>query len=558
MSTKNTFWFLSISILLIGMFSVRDLDSRYGRSINGDGKAYYAYLPALFIYQDPNYTFIDEVESKYYPTDRSQFKDFLNKQKNGKYVNKTFPGLSILYAPFFFVSMLVAWLGGFAVDGYSAPFQWGIAFSHIVYFFIGLRFLLAFFRRLKLSDAVSYLVFTLLLFGTNTWYYLVYDHSVSHIHNFFLSSVFLFTLLGWIQTKRFEYLGWSGVVLSLLVITRPTNMVMVLFIPLLADLSSVPVKDLLSKAYWNFKRLLSFILIGIVILSIPFLLWKWQSDLWLVYSYNEEGFDFKHPRLFDFLFSYQKGWLLWSPVLFFGLVASIWYFAKRSLYSLICFILPLSLITYILASWWCWTYGTGFGQRPLIEYLPFIGLGIALFLSQLKRVKWVYFVIVPFGLLSLFQGYQIANSILHGGETTKEAYWSHFLQWKQDAPTVELKATDVLIQRSKREQDFHLSKKHPYSFGVQTEKLDDVRKLIVKVVIGGKHADQNVRIVLSNKAGDFYKDFYIGDFIYAEPREMEFSVEPPKGKGQQFVCYCWNGDSDSKAHIRSIELIAYK
>jgi len=76
--TKNIFWFLSISIVLTCMFASREFDSRYGRSINGDGKAYYAYLPALFIYQDPSYAFVDSMELKYYPEDRSQFKDFRN------------------------------------------------------------------------------------------------------------------------------------------------------------------------------------------------------------------------------------------------------------------------------------------------------------------------------------------------------------------------------------------------------------------------------------------------------------------------------------------------
>ena len=35
---KSLFWIIGISLVLVGMFSVRDFDGRYGRSINGDAK----------------------------------------------------------------------------------------------------------------------------------------------------------------------------------------------------------------------------------------------------------------------------------------------------------------------------------------------------------------------------------------------------------------------------------------------------------------------------------------------------------------------------------------
>ena len=45
------------------------------------------------------------------------------------------------------------------------------------------------------------------------------------------------------------------------------------------------------------------------------MLWKWQTGSWVVYSYKDEGFDFMHPHFWEFLFSFQKGWLLWSPII---------------------------------------------------------------------------------------------------------------------------------------------------------------------------------------------------------------------------------------------------
>jgi hypothetical protein len=555
---KNLFWWISISIVLCGIFSSHEFDGRYGRSINGDGKAYYAYLPAIFIYQDPTFSFIDEMELKYYPTDKSQFKDFRNKQKNGKYVNKTFPGLSILYAPFFFLSMFVAWICGFAVDGYSAPFQWGIAFSHVAYFFIGLRFLLSVFRRLKIRDVVSYIVFIGLTFGTNSWYYLVYDHTVSHIHNFFLATVFIWLMLNWIQTKRIQYLGWSGIILSLLIITRPTNGLMILFLPLLILLSGKQLKDLITKEYFQVKSLIPHFFIGLIIFSIPFLLWKWQSDLWLVYSYNEEGFNFKQPHFFDFLYSYQKGWFVWSPLLFLSIVVSGFYFSKKSLFQLVSFMFPVILIIYVLSSWWCWTYGAGFGQRPMIDFLPFIAIGVALFLNEFKRINFVYFIVLPFCFLSIIQSYQITNSILSGGTTTKEQYWSHFLQLKRDAPSVVVSEKWKLIDQKVLNSVQKMDKSHPFSQSIKSRQLKSVKIVVLSVEIASNTHKPDLRLVLSNKDGTVYKDVFLGDFISSSATQMEFKIELPDLKNEMLTFYVWNGDSDTEAEITRMGLKCYK
>lgn len=551
---KSLFWIIGISFVLVGMFSVRDFDGRYGRSINGDAKAYYAYLPALFIYNDPSYSFIDTVEKKYYPEDRSQFKDFRIEQKNGKSVNKTFPGLSILYAPFFFLSMLVAWVFGFPVDGYSAPFQWGIAFSHLVYFFVGLRFLLAFFRSYKISDTISYWIFVFLLFGTNCWYYLVYDHTVSHIHSFFLACVLLWSMQQWISTKRVSYFGLVGCVMALLVIIRPTNAVMLLFLPLLLVLRNMKLKALFSKEVFRLKQLVLPVVVGLSILGIPFLFWKWQSDLWLVYSYGEETFDFKHPHLSEFLFSYQKGWFLWTPLSLFALIGGLIYFAKQSWKALLWFVLPLLMIVYILSSWWCWTYGSGFGQRPMIEYLPFIALGFAFFAQKYFKKVRLALLVVPFSGLAMVQSYQVANSILNGGLTTKQDYWSHFLQFKTDAPTA-LKPKNLrVVSSGKLSKTSEIDEKHPFSTSLETLPVSNAKQAFIEITIGAEHKNTDIRLVLSSKDGSFYKDQFLGDFLYQTPREMSFLFDIAPCDSCSYQLYVWNGDTQAKAKIERMEL----
>jgi hypothetical protein len=561
---KHGFWILTIGMILCGLYLSRDWNSRYGKPINGDAKSYYAYLPAIFIYQDPTFSFVKQVETTYYPEDGSQFKDFMNEQPNGRSVNKTFPGLSILYAPFFFIAMLIAWIGGYPVDGYSMPFQVAHAMAHVVYFFLGLRILLAFLRSFRIGDHVSYLLFTAVIFGTNCWYYLVYDHSVGHIHNFFLASVLIWTMSEWVRSRDPKLVGWMGITLVLLVITRPTNGVMLLFLPLIIRIHSLDTRPSLKQfrflfdaSTWPVKRVFPLVVGGVALLSIPFILWKWQTGLWLVYSYKDEGFDFLHPHTWEFLFSYQKGWLLWSPLLIFGLVYSLAYWARRSWMDLLLFVAPLALIIFVLSSWWCWTYGDGFGQRPMIEFIPFILISVAFFLSRIPSYWLGYLLVLPLSLLSLVQGYQVWNSILISGQTTKVDYWSHFLQLRKDLPSVQVDPEWKMVGTFSLNEKTFTDLKNPYSKVVSSDTMSGIKHLVVRLSISGEEGDKNIRAVISSSDGKIYQSFFPGEHLYTESSMMEFYLRVPDEK-RAYSLYVWNGDTESTSTIEHLELRCYK
>jgi hypothetical protein len=293
--------------------------------------------------------------------------------------------------------------------------------------------------------------------------------------------------------------------------------------------------------------------VGLSILAIPFLFWKWQSDLWLVYSYGEETFDFKHPHLLEFLFSYQKGWLLWTPLTLFALIGGFIYFGKQSWKALVWFVLPLLLIVYILSSWWCWTYGSGFGQRPMIEYLPFIALGFAFFAQKYFKKVQLAFLVVPFSGLAMVQSYQVANSILNGGLTTKQDYWSHFLQLKTDAPSA-LKPSNLRVLTSEKlSKTVEIDGKHAFSTSLETLPVSNAKQAFVVVTIGAEHKNTDIRLVLSSKDGRFYKDQFLGDFLYETPREMRFLYDLPSCDSCVYQVYVWNGDTETKAQIEYLE-----
>ena len=172
-------------------------------------------------------------------------------------------------------------------------------------------------------------------------------------------------------------------VLAILLIVRPTNLMMLFIVPLLLEWKSilklVNPKTWFVKYRWIYLAIASFILF-----SAP-LLWKIQTGKWLVYSYGEEGFNFLQPHLFDFLFSYEKGWLLWSPVISVMLIlAGLYFYRTQKIRGYIFFISILG-ITYIFSCWWIWTFGLAFGQRPMIDFYPIILLGFIGFLNTLKN-----------------------------------------------------------------------------------------------------------------------------------------------------------------------------
>src|SRR5207249_3332740 len=68
--------------------------------IEADGKGYYAYLPAIFIYHDLNFSFFDRVE-KLHPNPAIYYDYRIN--YNGKTADKYFAGSALAMSPFFIV-----------------------------------------------------------------------------------------------------------------------------------------------------------------------------------------------------------------------------------------------------------------------------------------------------------------------------------------------------------------------------------------------------------------------------------------------------------------------
>jgi hypothetical protein len=556
MIKKKNIWIFPLLITLICFFSIREFNSHYNRSINGDAKGYYAYLPALFIYQDPTYSFIDAMEIKYYPEDGSHYKNFKNKQKNGKYVNKCFPGVALFYLPFFLISLMFAWLFQIPIDGYSLPFQMGIGIAHLFYLFLGFYFLSLFLNKLNYSKIKTWAIFSLFIFGSNIWYYTIYDHTVSHIFNFFLACVFIWSIQQWIESKNKRWIGVITAILAIFIISRPTNALMILFLPFIFFICNENYLVFLKENI-KLKYIIQYSPV-LLILIIPPLLWKWQSDLWLVYSYNNEGFNFLSPNWNNFLFSYKKGWFLWSPLVFVVFNISLFFLFKQSLKLGFSFLIPFFIITYVLSSWWCWTYGSGMGQRAMIDFYPFIIIAI-LFMTKHNsfKINTFLFLSIPFIGLNILQSYQIQKSIYRGGETTSYNYWKYFLEWKTIPPSVIIKENWKLIEKKEQKGIQKTDKLNHFSQAIESDTLNHIRKIVVDVEIGAKHGDLNLNLIVSDEEGEYYKSFNFGDFIYTEPRKMSICFDVPNFNNKVYKTYIWNSDTESESVIKKMSVRYY-
>jgi hypothetical protein len=193
----------------------------------------------------------------------------------------------------------------------------------------------------------------------------------------------------------------------------------------------------------------------------------------------------------------------------------------------------------------------------MIEYLPFIALGFAFFAQKYLKKIVLALIIIPFCGLAMVQSYQVANSILNGGLTTKKEYWSHFLQLKTDAPNAKKPTNLRVLSHKKLSKTSELDDKQAFSTSLETVPVSKAKQAFVEITIGAEHKNTDIRLVLSSKDGSFYKDQYLGDFLYETPRTMRFLFDLPSSDSCVYQVYVWNGDTKTKALIQRMELTLF-
>jgi hypothetical protein len=398
--------------------------------IKHDVKGYYSYVPAIFIYGDHKLEFTGEKGFK--NEDRFQF---LRIEGNKRLIQYT-SGLAILYTPFFLTAHALAPLFGQERDGYNWVYQFFLVLSALFYVMLGLIFL----RKLLLKyfgDKVVAGVLLLIALGTNLFYYTVYEGPMPHSYSFAFIALFLYFIDRWYVKPGLTQTIQLGLVYGMVVLIRPTNALVLILLLFwgIKDIKEIPDRILFLLR----KTPLILLMIGFFIIPwIPQLLyWKSVTGSFLYNSYDSVGsaFYLDAPQTHKMLFSYRKGWFIYTPMMFVGTIGYIFLYKNyRQLFWNT--VLYIGIMIYVMSSWWAWWFGGGFGSRSMVDTYAVMSMPLAALLGRIveeKRRKLQYSALLVFILLlglQWMQTTQYNHGSIHYVSMDKDAYWHNYFKVK--------------------------------------------------------------------------------------------------------------------------------
>ncbi len=391
------------------------------RIIQWDVKSYYAYLPAAIIHGDLSLEFTKSDPDKY-------IKNYWpGTAPNRAKVIVTSMGMAFLYLPFFFIAHVWALLGGYEADGYSLPYLVMIQFSVLPYLLLGLVLL----RKILLkyfSEIATALALAGVGLGTNLFYYSNAEGAMSHGFSFALYAALLYLTIKWWAKPTLGKTVLVGLLLGLIVLIRPTNIVVLLVFGFygVTTLKGVGERILFFIKKWNYVLVIG--LCALLVWAPQLVYWKWLTGDWFYYSYGDNAnFFWTNPQFINGLFSYRKGWFVYTPIMIFAVLGLIQTYRKhREFFTPVALFLIVNL--YVVFSWWNWWYGGGFGQRALIESYAVLAFPMAAFIdagvsgARWKRIATIS-TIMLFTAQGLFMNIQYYSGVIHWDSMTKEAYW---------------------------------------------------------------------------------------------------------------------------------------
>jgi len=414
------------AVLVASAFSYK-MWNRPNRIIVHDVVLYYQYLPAAFIYKDLSMSFTEK--------DVEFFRDkiWTEKTEAGKTMSKMTMGMAVLYSPFFFAAHGLAHLSGYSADGYSMPYRIALAISSIVYAMTGLFFLMKFLRKYFERKTVAITILAIGL-GTNLYFYTNVDPAMSHAYSFCLFAIFILLTDAWITIPSWKNTIWLGLVGGLIILVRPSNGIILILLLLWQVDSFAALKARIIFFFRQFHKTATIIFFVAILILPQLLYWKYSTGGYLHYSYGEERFFFNDPAFIQGLFSYRKGWLVYTPIMAFSLMGIGILYSRKGKFFWPVFIFTI-LNFYIIWSWWCWWYGGGFGQRSLIESYALLSIPFAAcvnyFLKKKLPARIVFAGLVVILIsLNILQTYQFTKGIIHYDSMTKRSYWDTYVRFK--------------------------------------------------------------------------------------------------------------------------------
>lgn len=411
--------------------------------LSWDVFGYYMYLPAAFIYHDLGLKDLSVYEQIIVTYDNTSTFYQVVGLPDGSHIFRYSMGMALVYLPFFFIGHVWALAGGYVTDGFSLPYQYAITGGAMLYTILGLIFLRKILRRF-FNEVITSLTILVLVVGTN--YFLVSSLDGLMTHNFLFT---FYAVLIWLTIKYHEkpgifYALFIGACLGWMALIRPTEIIAIL-IPLLWGITGkegLLEKGRLIMARWKDVVVL---LLMLVLAGLPqFIYWKVMTGQFLFNSYANpgEGLDLFRPYTLPFLFSYRKGWLVYTPVMIWAIMG-IWMLRKRKAGLFLPILIFFLVNLWLVSSWTCWWYAGSYGQRSMIQSyavmaLP-LGMAFHWIAEQRRWLRSTLIVLVSaMVLLNLFQTWQYRKGIIPIDRITRAYYWKVFGKTSVDEADKEL------------------------------------------------------------------------------------------------------------------------
>lgn len=385
-------------------------------TISWDVSGYYMYLPAFFIYKDiKKCKFIPDVLVKYRPT--PDFQQGFVHEKSGNVVMKYSIGQAVLFSPFFAVAHIWASnSANYPPDGFTFPYQLWISIGMLIYTIIGLIYLrkalLKYFD--ETSTALSLLGITL---GTNYLNYAAIDGAMTHNTLFTIYAILIYVIIKFYESPTISKSISIGALVGIAALTRPTEII-AFILPILWGVNILNRESIIERLNLIKMHWTKLIFAGVACLligSIQAFYWKYVSGEWIVYSYQNDGFSWKHPYLKECFFSYKAGWLRYSPFMVFSLIGFIPLYFKNSKIFYACFMFSI-LFIYIAFSWDVWWYGGSLGQRAMVQAYPILAFPIAALIEKtLKSSIWLKIFVGLLSLLFIYTNIYFTHQSHYGG-----------------------------------------------------------------------------------------------------------------------------------------------
>ncbi|MFN5982621.1 MAG: hypothetical protein ACK479_04095 [Fluviicola sp.] len=393
--------------------------------ITSDAEGYFAYLPAFFLHDDPSYAKTMAAKQSYHQEKLTFW--YPIKTKNGKTINKCFPGVAVMQAPSFLATTAFLKVIGKPTTGYSNAYLIAALLTAFLFLLIGVHYLTKS-LQVNYSKKEAWIAFLAIFFGTNLFFSTLNYPIFSHIHTFFLYALLLYQFLllkNKLESKRLIYIG---ILLGLIALVRPTNLIIVAFLLFFFDSWKEFVAFLrfifLTKKLHFLKLFLPFF----SVLSIWFLMNFWQTGHFVYWSYQGEGFNFTHPRIWESWFSYHIGIFVHHPVLLVAILG-LYFLFKENKFKFFVWLIYFFGLSWLVSSWWCWDYESSFGHRGFSEHFIIFIYPLLALIKQTTFKKTISAALIICVSYTGMRFYQRVTQIFNHQRFTPETYWKSFFDF---------------------------------------------------------------------------------------------------------------------------------